>query len=46
MNAAYGSPHDIAWNIGTMTSSRTPARIAKLSARHTCMECSQIERCE
>src|SRR6476660_2021897 len=46
MNPAYGSPHDIAWNIGTMTSSRTVGPRPKPSTMQICMECSQIERCE
>ena len=43
---AYGRPHAIAWNIGTMTSSRVCGDRPKLSVMHTCIECSQIERCE
>ena len=44
--AAYGRPHDIAWNCGTITSARSAWRSPIDSVMHTCIECSQIERCE
>ena len=46
ISAAYGRPHAIAWNIGTMTRSRVCGDRPKLSVMQTCIECSQIERCE
>ncbi|GAA2707005.1 hypothetical protein GCM10010429_18420 [Micromonospora olivasterospora] len=38
-NAAYGSPHDMAWNIGTMTSSRVVGPRPNDSGRQTWSEC-------
>src|SRR2546429_9439956 len=46
MNEAYGSPQAIAWNIGTITSSRSAGPSPNVSDMHTSMECSQTERCE
>src|SRR6185437_10153813 len=45
MNAAYGIPHALAWNIGTM--SRTRSRSDRLSAVGVvaASECRYIERC-
>ena len=39
MNAAYGNPHDIAWNCGTTASARSPCASAGPSVIHTCIEC-------
>ncbi len=39
MNAAYGRPHAIAWNIGTMASSRSVGPRPNASGMHTCIEC-------
>lgn len=38
-NAAYGSPQDIAWNIGTMASSRSVGPSPKPSGMQTWSEC-------
>ncbi len=41
MNAAYGRPHAIAWNIGTIA--QLPVASAprpNASGMHTCIECS------
>ena len=46
INAAYGMPQAIAWNIGTISSTRSLADIPKVSAVQHCMECSQIDRWE
>src|SRR5215468_494541 len=46
INAAYGSPHAIAWNIGTITSSRVCGDRPNASFAQTCIECNQMDRCE
>ena len=38
-NAAYGRPHDMAWNIGTMANSRSVGPRPKPSGMQTCNEC-------
>src|SRR5215204_7523257 len=43
MNAAYGMPQAIAWNIGTTTSALVASLSAKDSGMQTCKECSQID---
>ena len=37
--AAYGSPHELAWNIGTTASTRSPWRMDRAVGVHSCMEC-------
>ncbi len=44
MNAAYGSPHAIAWNCGTTASAGSRLARPNPSCMQTCIECSQIER--
>ena len=39
MNAAYGRPHAIAWNIGTTASTLLAGPRPNDSAMHTCIEC-------
>src|SRR5690606_28525942 len=46
MNAAYGRPQLIAWNCGTMASVLSRWDSAMPSVMQTCIECSQIDRCE
>ena len=44
MKAAYGSPQDMTWYIGTVVRTVSPLRRAALSAMDICMECSQMDR--
>ena len=46
MNAAYGRPHAIAWNIGTMGMIASIERRPMTSAWFMAMPCSTFERCE
>ena len=39
MNAAYGRPQAIAWNIGTIASTRSVGPSENVSAEETCIEC-------
>ena len=45
INAAYGSPQDMTWCMGTVDRMVSPLRRAALSAMHICMEWSQMDRC-
>ena len=39
MNAAYGRPHDMAWNIGTIARTLSSTEMSMPSDMHTCIEC-------
>ena len=44
MNAAYGNPHALAWNMGTMAITTSLSRTPKASAMHRAIECRTFER--
>ena len=46
IHAAYGTPHALAWNIGTITSMRSRSLSAMLAVLVTITECMYVLRCE
>ena len=46
MNPAYGAPHALAWNMGTMINSRSRSVMPNTGAPNDASECSHVERCE
>src|SRR5690242_9329394 len=46
MNAAYGMPHAFAWNIGTITRTRSRSDRLRAAGVHTASECKYDDRCE
>jgi hypothetical protein len=45
-HAAYGSPHALAWNIGTIGSTRSCSVSPTAMPALTLIECNTVERCE
>src|SRR3954451_6456288 len=46
MNAAYGMPHALAWNCGTITRMRSRSDSPSAAGVHTASEWRYDERCE
>src|SRR6266403_5445440 len=46
MNAAYGMPQALAWNIGMITSARSRSERFSAAGVHTASECRYEDRCE
>src|SRR3954454_23082409 len=46
MNAAYGMPQALAWNIGTITRTRSRSERSSAAGVHTASECRYDDRCE
>src|SRR5690349_11074336 len=46
MNAAYGMPHALAWNWGTITRMRSRSDRLSAAGVQTASECRYDERCE
>jgi hypothetical protein len=46
IHAAYGVPHALAWNIGTIGNTRSRSVYPTAPACNTPIECRKVERCE